>query len=64
MRFHGLLDRVWNRLRRLFRRTRRRFEINTRRPEVRRLIVNVCADGDFATKVDRPEMTIGELREA
>ena len=62
MNIRGWWDRVSRALKRLFKR-KRRFEINTRRPEIRELIASICADGDFALRVYRPDFTIKELRE-
>ncbi len=60
----GLLDRVWRRLRRLFgprhRVRRRQFDIHPERLP-RKFLAELCADGDFAATVFRPDVTVKEV---
>lgn len=55
------MKRVWHWLRRLFRRKPRWVELKfTALP--RPMLADLCADGDFAATVGRPNVTVREVR--
>ncbi len=60
MRTRSLLGRVWRWLKRLFRRRPRWYEIDMTRLR-RHLLADICADGDFAAVVGRPDVTMMEM---
>ena len=55
------MKRLWHWLRRLCGLRQRVFKVDMRRREVRELVGDVCADGDFAAVYGRPDVTVGRL---
>ena len=64
MRTRGLLVRALRWLRRLFRRKKQWYEIDmTRLKRINRnFLADICADGDFAAVVGRPDVRVREMQ--